>query len=97
VKRALLSSLILLAGCSTVQIRFHTEFDRRAPAQYEDYFDSYLFGIVGENDVNVQQVCVDQTPLGLIRRRTLTDVSLAVLTLGIYTPFTVRVWCGDVE
>lgn len=62
---------------------------------YEDHFDSYVFGRVGKNQVNLQQVCMDQTALKAEYLETSEDIVIGLFTFGIYTPSTVRVWCGD--
>jgi hypothetical protein len=64
-------------------------------AVYEDYFDYYIFGLVGNPTLDVQKVCMDQKPYAMRRVRGGDDVMLAFFTLGIYTPATVRVWCGE--
>jgi hypothetical protein len=67
---------------------------QRAP-DYEDYFDYYLLGFSGEPQVGLPSVCLDQKPVKVEQVRTVEDGLLTAVTLGIYAPMTVRVWCGD--
>jgi hypothetical protein len=62
---------------------------------YEDYFDQYLLGLVGKPTLNLQKVCMDQKPRAFQYFKSAEDVALTALTVGIYSPVTVRVWCGD--
>lgn len=70
-------------------------WDRRVPPSYVDYFDSYWWGFKGDNSVSVQKACVDQRPLGIERVQTVEDILITAVTLGIYTPATIKIWCGE--
>lgn len=85
----------LLAGCQTVRIQFNDKWDKSLPPSYTDYFDYYWWGLRGTNSVSVQKACVDQKPYGLTKARTVEDMAITALTLGVYAPLTVKVWCGD--
>jgi hypothetical protein len=66
---------------------------------YEDYFDYYFWGLGGQsspyNQVTLQKVCMDQKIQAVKRFKNPEDIFLSVVTLGIYSPMTVQVWCGD--
>ncbi len=62
---------------------------------YVDYFDQYLLWTIGRPSVDLAQVCVDQKPYGFQHHRSAEDGLIALFTIGIYTPTTVRVWCGE--
>jgi len=95
-KKIFLGLLLLLAsGCTTSPVVLNSNFDSKLKPVYEDYFNYYLFGFVGKATVNLQKVCVDQKPYALQRTFTFDDGLITLVTLGIYTPMTVRVWCGD--
>lgn len=94
-KRIALLLFILLAGCQTVRVQFSDKWDRTQRPSYTDYFDYYWWGLRGTNSVSIQKACVDQRPYGMVRSRTVEDMLITALTLGIYTPVTVKVWCGD--
>lgn len=54
----------------------------------------YLFGLVGEQNIDVRQVCQGEAALVRTGGNVGTDV-LAVVTLGIYTPRKVYVTCAS--
>ncbi len=85
----------VLAGCMSTTIVYDPAWNRASTPSYVDHFDSYLVGFVGRNTVNINKVCIDQKPLALRRLRSFEDAFLTGLTVGIYTPTTIKVWCGD--
>jgi hypothetical protein len=92
---AILTSLLLACGCMTTRIAFHEDWNADTKPSYVDYEDFYLFGFIGQPRISLQKICVDQKPYGFEKRMSPTDGILSFITLGIYTPITVRVWCGD--
>lgn len=95
-KRVCLITLLLLAtGCMSTRVVLSPKWDRSQKPAYTDYFDYYWFGFVGHPTVNLTEVCLDQKPMAFQRARMADDIILSVITLGIYTPVTVRVWCGE--
>ena len=86
---------IFLAGCQSTRVSMSDKWDPRSKPSYVDYFDYYLLGFIGDNSVTVQKACVDQRPLGFERVHTVEDIAITVVTLGIYSPVTVKFWCGD--
>jgi hypothetical protein len=86
---------VLLAGCQSTRIAMSEKWDRSSRPSYVDYFDYYWWGLSGDNSVSVQRACVDQRPLGFERVQTVEDIVIMAVTLGIYTPVTVKIWCGE--
>lgn len=91
----LLTSSLVLTGCMSTRVSFDPKWDARSKPVLEDYFDYYLLGLIGENEINLQKVCMDQKLYGMRRFMSFQDGFITAITLGIYTPMTVRVWCGD--
>lgn len=91
----LLGLSFCLSGCMSTRVVYEARWQAHSRATYEDYFDYYLFGLVGHPTLDVQKVCMDQKPYAVHRLRTSEDSLIGLFTLGIYTPATVRVWCGD--
>lgn len=85
----------LLCGCMTTKVVFSDKWNPRSKPAYVDYFDSWWLGFYGEPEVYLQKVCMDQRPHALIRQKTAEDAVLTIFTLGIYTPTTVKIWCGE--
>ena len=84
-----------LTGCMSTKLQLSPKWNPSVPATYEDYVDYYFLGFVGEPTLNLQKICMDQKPQGLQRIKSVEDGVINFFTMGIYTPATVRVWCGD--
>lgn len=87
--------LILCSGCMSTQVQYDEKWNKRVTPVYVDYMDYYLLGLVGQPVVNLQKVCMDQRVYGVRRRKTVEDGLITLFTLGIYSPATVEVWCGE--
>lgn len=97
-KSALLLGVSLLAvGCSTVTIRDQGNQKLVAEPSYESSKPFFLGGLVGEAHVDVDQICGSNVPKQLQAQHTFVDSLLTGLTLGIYAPRTVKVWCGPAQ
>ena len=79
----------------STRLILNEKWNPTAKPSYVDYFDYYWFGFSGQPTVNLQKVCLDQRPHAIQRMKTPEDVVISVFTLGIYSPATVRVWCGE--
>ena len=87
-----------LGGCQTQRIAFSDPYRPQtnslgAPV-YEDHLDYYFLGLVGDNRIVLQDVCMDQALREALIQRDPTDFVFSLLTLGIYFPVTIKVWCG---
>lgn len=63
--------------------------------QYNDYLDGWWWGLKGHPSISLSRVCMDQKPYAVRKVKTFEDIFLTAITLGIYTPTTVKVWCGE--
>lgn len=86
-------ALLLIAGCSTVTINPEISGKLVSPPTYEDSKSFYFWGLAGEHRVNVVQICGDKKVAQMQSQQTFVDGLLGVITLGIYSPHTVKVWC----
>lgn len=86
---------LLLSGCMSTRIVFNEKWDPRAKPSYTDFMDSYFLGLKGRPEVSLTKVCMDQKPWAVQKVKTPEDIFLTVITLGLYTPTTVNIWCGD--
>ena len=87
--------LTVSVACVSSRVQLDPKWDRSVKPVYVDYFDHYFFGFVGNPSVNLQKACMDQKPYGVQAVKTPEDGVITFSTLGIYSPTTVRVWCGD--
>ena len=90
----IIGALLASAGCSTVLYVRKPETRTFVDATYEITRPYFLWGTTGEEaHVYADKVClgkdVDQISIGY----TGSNVLASVITLGIYMPRTVKVWC----
>ncbi|ADN75505.1 Bor family protein [Ferrimonas balearica DSM 9799] len=86
--------LIGLTGCSTVTIKPDPTVVVNKTPSYEDSRHFFFWGLAGEERVNVSEVCEGQ-PAQMQSQQTFLDGLFGGLTLGIYAPHSVKVWCQD--
>jgi hypothetical protein len=91
----LLSLIVLLGGCMSAKMQVSDKWDPSVKPSYVDYTDYYLAGLIGGGEFNLQKICVDQKPYGFQRYLSAEDIVIRVFTLTIYSPATLRVWCGN--
>lgn len=95
-KRSLVLSVLLISisACSTVTIKPEGQSKLVNKPTYVDSKPFYLWGLAGEHHVDVLKVCNNNEPLQMQSQQTFSDGLLALLTLGIYSPHTAKVWCA---
>ncbi|MBE0459027.1 Bor family protein [Pseudoalteromonas sp. KG3] len=93
--RIFLTSLlfIVLGGCSAVTIQPQKIAKLTSEPTYQDSRPFFMWGLVGEQRIDVKKVCGDQTVVQMQSQQTFTDGALGLVTLGIYAPHTIKVWC----
>ena len=87
--------LAAAAGCSTMTIQPETGVTVRDTPSFQETRDFFLWGLVGEHRLNVTEVCAEQDVAQMQSQATFTNGLVSALTLGIYAPHSVRVWCED--
>lgn len=83
----------LLTACSTVTIHPQQSAKLASKPTYKDSKSFFLWGLVGEHRVDTAAICGGAEPKQMQSQQTFTDGLLGVVTLGIYVPHTVKVWC----
>ena len=89
------SLLIALSGCSSVTIQPEQMTKLTAKPSYQDSRPFFLWGLVGEQRVDVKAICGDKKVVQMQSQATFGDGALSLITLGIYSPHTVKVWCDS--
>lgn len=84
-----------LTGCSTVTIHPDRTGKLITPPTYQETKDFYFWGLNGEHTVDVQQICGGKEVIQMQSQATFEDGLWGALTLGIYAPHSVKVWCGE--
>jgi len=93
-RRALCVGLIIAAsGCYSVTIRPDGGFKMATQPSFEQRQDFYLWGLVGESHLDMSKICPKAGPAQMQSQATVVDSLLGLITLGIYSPETAKVWC----
>ena len=93
-----LFSLLFVVSCQTVTI--NPQGGTVKYSSLPDYKKShhfFLFGLIGERNVNTAQICKGRRVKQMQTQQTFLNGLLSGLTLGIYTPRTSKVWCREAE
>ena len=90
----ILAVVSLLGACSTVTIQPEPITKQISEPSYEDSKPFFLWGLVGEERVDVRKICEDKEVIQMQSQQTFEDGFLGLITLGIFSPHTVKVWCG---
>ena len=84
---------LILASCSTITISPPGGEKIISPPTYQKSKHFFLFGLVGESRVNTQSVCGGNEAIQMQSQSTFANELATLLTLGLYNPHTVKVWC----
>jgi hypothetical protein len=91
---AVVVATTLLSGCANQRFNVGGELSATPSARSEDSQTFFLSGIGQMKSVNAAQVCGDAGKVqGVAVEQSGLDVLLGMVTLGIYTPRTARVYC----
>lgn len=88
--------LLFTYSCGTVTISNSKDKLTREP-DYQQRKSFFVFGLVRKHYVNVDEVCGDKEVVQMQSQYTALDTFLSIVTIGIYTPRTAKVWCGDTQ
>lgn len=91
---ALLATLII-SSCSTVTISSQDNYKTSVEPSYQRSYPFFLFGLAGEKELDVVEICQGKMPKQMQTQMTFIDGFLQVITLGIYSPRTVKLWCEN--
>lgn len=85
----------IVSACSTVTVRPYGGPKDRSQADYIDSKPFYLGGPIGKHKVDVNEACEGKEVTQMQTLTTSSDWFLSIITLGIYTPRTAKVWCEE--
>ena len=90
-----LGALLLFPGCSTTVLVRNDKTRIEAAATYSETQHFFFWGLVGArvHDISWEGVCMGQPADQIQTGFSGMNVLYSVITLGIYTPKTVQVWC----
>jgi len=87
--------VINLTACSSVTIRQDGGDKDTSEPTYMDSKPFYFFGLKGEHEVDVNEVCDGADVSQMQTVMTSSDYVIGMLTLFFYSPRTAKVWCED--
>jgi hypothetical protein len=92
-KKLAIAALVLsLVGCATQ--RFDVRSGADNAASHDDYQSFWIGGIGQKEEIDAAKVCGGAAKVQRVETQlTLGNIGLTVLTLGIYTPRQIRVYC----
>jgi hypothetical protein len=85
-------AILMASGCYNVTYMSKTRMP--AAVVQEEKMSFFLFGLVGEHDIQAGQLC----PTGVAKVHTVQTVGnvvLSIITLGIYSPRTAQITCAQ--
>ena len=84
--------VFLATGCATQS--YHLSDAKVTEPKYEDSQPFFVEGIGQGKEVNAAEICGGAENIVKIEsEQTAADVGLSIITLGIYTPRTAKVYC----
>ncbi|WP_371189499.1 Bor family protein [Thalassotalea maritima] len=95
IKKLMLATSIVLSGCATVTIQPEQTVKLSTKPSYQESKHFFLWGLAGEHRVNVTEICGDQKVTQMQSQQTFIDGVLGIVTLGVYAPHSVKVWCQE--
>lgn len=88
---AMLLATSLLSACATQTVHLQKGNSRLS---YEESQTFFISGLGQEQTVNAVQICGDESRIAKVESHLSgTNILLGIVTLGIYTPRTARVYC----
>ncbi len=89
-----LSLVLFVAGCATQQMDLADGVPDRARAEHEEWQHFFIFGLApGSHRVQAENYCHGGTIGRVETELTFLNGLLHGLTYGIYSPYTMRVYC----
>ena len=97
--RSALAVVIVMAvlgasGCATVTITSSASEKLSTPPTYEQRKPFFMAGLIRNHSIDVKAICGERLVVQMQTQDTFVDRLLAMVTLGVYTPRTARVWCS---
>lgn len=83
----------LLVSCATVTVVSEPKRFMNTEPSYIDSKEFFFFGLIGKHDVDIEKICLGHEMAQMQTEFSQKNVSAALLTLGIYVPRTVKIWC----
>ncbi len=86
-------TLLLATACSTVTITAKGSSKRSTAPTYSERKPFFLGGLIGEANIDAKAICNGKNIQQIQTKEYFLDGFLNVITLSIYSPRVVQVWC----
>ena len=87
---------IFFTACQTVTVRPEGgQYKQNVKTDYEQVHNFFLWGLVGKKYINVSAICPSRKVEQIQTQSSFWNRVVFVVTLGIYSPRTAKVWCGE--
>lgn len=90
---ALLTFMFFMVGCATVTINPKDTNKLFTEPTYQKSKSFFLWGLAGEHRIDVKKICSNSKVIQLQSQKTFIDTVFTLITYGIYSPHSVKVWC----
>jgi hypothetical protein len=87
--------LVFVGGCSTVTILPKGHVELATEPTYEKSLPFFIAGVVGERDVDAKTICAGKPVRQIRTESTFLDSFFGIITIAIYAPHTVKIWCDE--
>lgn len=85
---------VVMTGCASVTISPDGKSKLSSEPNYQNTENFYFWGLTPDvNEVNVTDICAGEDVRQMQAQTTFVDGLLGAITLGIYSPRSVKVWC----
>ena len=88
---------LFVSACSSVTMRTDGEAESSAAPSFQQSYTYWWWGLKGEHTINTREICTNQPVMQMQSTYTLSDAFAGLFTLGIYSPRSARVWCGEIN
>ena len=72
----------------------HAALGKFSRPSSEKTFESYFFGLYGKHTIDLHKICGNHNYNRVKIEHSSNDMLLTALTVGLYTPKTLSVWCS---
>lgn len=94
-KFSLLLCTLSFVACSTITIIPSNKPIALSPPKYSKTHNYFFWGLMGEKYINTKRICRRKRVRQMQTQFTFVNSLLTLLTLGIYSPKTAKVWCSN--
>jgi len=91
---AVVVCVALVSGCATVTVNTEDTIRRTSAPTWSHRMWFLLGGFISDKHVDVKQVCGGRKVVQMQSQHTFVDGLIGVVTFGILSPRTAKVWCG---